>query len=387
MMMKKKIAGVIILSSLGLFANTLSAQSQGGGIAYEQSPFVVEENGGAAQANNQNRRSDIAQSNQQAMNANTNTQNGQARSIASNGSGSASGNANAVPNSQPQYNVVERKTETQKIDRNSASNGVTQAVDYSRMGVVEKLVGNNVSPSQVRDLRQRVKSMEDAVYQNVQPTKCVPKEIHVSKDPTQPLPFIRLSNVYGTNINFLDATGKTWGIEQILWNQNSTTVNYNKRKANNGTMNVIANDVYAEGNISVSLNGNDIPVVISYKANERETDCQVYIRMVDRTSPTNKSYGIVNNTLDVSKADPVMYNVLHGVAPTNARLMKTDDNGVKVWLDDTGHFIIRTKYKIQNPEPISTVPSFDGYNVYKTPRDTLFIYEYNDVYGEFKVTR
>ncbi|WP_416190416.1 DotH/IcmK family type IV secretion protein [Neisseria sp. CCUG17229] len=118
---------------------------------------------------------------------------------------------------------------------------------------------------------------------------------------------------------------------------------------------------YSQGNFTVKLADNPVPIVFSYATNQRNTDCLLTVRMNNLSKASKiESKGYMEKSLDAS-----LNTVLHGVAPKGSRPMRTSNKEISAWLTADNDVVIRSPYTIIAPMPKSRIGSPDGHWVFR----------------------
>lgn len=280
---------------------------------------------------------------------------------------------------------VIRTTEYQSLPATEIRQGQPNGASASTL--TEKFW--NTSNQQIRNIRQKYESRGAAINQAISPAKCIQSTVNITNEPGANFPVIRLDGRNIATVLVTDALGNPWSIDYIISNSGE--------KSNNSDINVLrdtdnpevssfyvqAKNNYAQGNLAVKLKDNPVPVVFSYVTGQKEADC-LMVAKLDKAGPNTN---IQTETLSTSAMSSELNSTLYGVAPTGSKRLKTSSNAATAWLLDDGKVVIRTKYQLLAPAFESVSRSPDGTHVYKTQYSPVYTYRYNDVIGDFKVSK
>ena len=240
----------------------------------------------------------------------------------------------------------------------------------------------NTSNQQIRNIRQKYESRGAAINQAISPAKCVQSTVSITNEPGANLPVIRLDGRNIATVLVTDVLGKPWSIDYI---SNSSDINIVRDTDNPevSSFHVQTKNNYAQGNFAVKLKDNPVPIVFSFVTAQKEADC-LMVAKLDKASPNTN---IQTETLSTSAMSSELNSTLYGVAPNGSKRLKTSSNAATAWLLDDGKVVIRTKYQLLAPAFESVSRSPDGTHVYKTQYSPIYTYRYNDVIGDFKVSK
>lgn len=292
----------------------------------------------------------------------------------------------------PQENVVHIRGNTIRY-RHGKNADPEQVIALEKRTLDEKLL--NATPRQIQSAQQRAYDLSYALNAKPNAGRCAPtRTIRISTAPDNVLPKLRTNPNHTTTIIFSDATGHEWLVSSTAYADSDITVSNsagasagNKSSNNKMVSNIIVNPVRPEsqGSFDVFLKNNQVPIKFEYYGNEKVVDCIVHAR-VEGISPDNTA-GNIGSGNAVLSSDDELLSVAMGTEPEGAKRMTTNDNSVRAWRMKDGGMIIRTRYKIVAPPPLSGTTTADGTFVYRTRNETVFQYRYNDQYGMFTVTR
>ena len=295
---------------------------------------------------------------------------------------------NAVPNQPQQTTSINERgqtvvttTEVQKL--NQTNNGVTKAVDYSSMDQTQKFW--NVPNNTIRQVRERYEDKDRVINQDLRPARCDNRRgvVNITGNPGNDFPLIRLDGRNVSTVLMTDIYGKPWPIDYIVYQDKELNIIKDDKDPNVSSFSINALTNYAQGNFVVKLAEYPVPIVFTFTSSQREVDCLVVAKL-DQPSPNTD---VKTETLSAAAMDNSLNSTLYGVTPKGGRSLKVSDNSAMVWLLEDGNVVIRTRYKIIAPAPISQSRSPDGTMVYKVQYSPSYTYRYNDVINSFTVTR
>jgi intracellular multiplication protein IcmK len=218
-----------------------------------------------------------------------------------------------------------------------------------------------LTPEQIKALRKKIDDSERAAATL---PRFVPKPVSspvtVSLMPGETPPVVRLFANYVTNILFVDSVGNPLIVTDVdVGGAASFTVTYDQKAKDDGSnlVKISPQSDYASGNISVSLDGVRSPVTLTLVSGQREVDYRVDVRVrgVGRIGPASSL---------PSSSNPIMVNMLEGLAPDGAKTLTTSTSEVQAW-EVNGHFYVRTSYSLLSPAYLSEMKSADGGAVYE----------------------
>lgn len=225
-------------------------------------------------------------------------------------------------------------------------------------------------PDEIRELLEHFDRTQESVQLPVYPA---PKpEVVVetlSLDPGSKPTVIRTAYGFVTTVNFLDATGAPWPIQNITWAGNFDVVEVQVEPDKAATtLRITPQSEFAYGNMSIQMLHLGTPIIVSLETSRDS----VYYRL-DAIVPENgpfASASLIQGTAGASglglvAGDSDMSSVLEGVPP--ARAVKMDVNGVDSRTTAyrfNGLTYLRTPLTLLSPGWISSATSADGMKVY-----------------------
>lgn len=226
-----------------------------------------------------------------------------------------------------------------------------------------------LSPEQIRSLRKIVDEAERAASE---PPRFIPKPVSTTVTallaPGATPPVIRLSANYVTALLFVDQAGNPLNVTDVTPGGSSGfTVTPNPLPKNTNKIEISPKSTYANGNISVSVEGITTPISLTLVSGQREVDYRVDVRVKGRY--TNAAAGA---SALPEGANPVLLTFLEGVAPDGSTTLKSSNPDVQAW-SYLNRFYVRSNLTLLSPAYISTVKSADGTAVYEIPPTPVLI--------------
>ena len=181
----------------------------------------------------------------------------------------------------------------------------------------------------------------------------------VNLSPGATPPIIRLAAGFVSSLVFLDATGAAWPIESYdLGDPKSYNIQWDKKS---NMLLVQAISEYKSGNLAVMLRGSNTPIMLTLLPGQRAVDYRVDLR-VPGLGP-NAEPAAMPETLP-GASNPILLDVLNGIAPVGARALKVQGRDCSIWLLNNKIYL-RTRLTILSPAWISSLSSADGMHAYE----------------------
>lgn len=223
-----------------------------------------------------------------------------------------------------------------------------------------------LTPDQIRALRKLV---DDAERAAAAPPRFVPKPVSTSVTalltPGATPPVIRLSSNFVTSLLFVDQFGSPLNVIDvtpggadaftITWSQTPTKFT-NK-------VDISPKSTYANGNVSVLVEGINTPISLTLVSGQHEVDYRVDVRVKGRFVSGGNSSSASDHP---EGASPTMLTLLDGVAPDGAKPLISSNSDVQAW-DYHNRFYVRTGLTLLSPAYINTMRSADGTTIYEIP--------------------
>lgn len=196
----------------------------------------------------------------------------------------------------------------------------------------------------------------------------------VNLDPGATPPVIRLSKGFVSSLVFIDSSGAPWPIEAYdLGNPSAFNIKWDTKS---NTLMVQAMAAYTYGNLAVKLQNLNTPVMLTLVPGQKQIDYRVDLRIQGLGPNAKPSIG--GNGLP-SQADPLLLDILDGIAPPDAKQLTVNGGLADAWLLKNDLFV-RTRFDLISPGWISKMSSADGTNAYKLqPTPLLLISRYGKV--------
>ncbi|MFI4957199.1 MAG: DotH/IcmK family type IV secretion protein [Gammaproteobacteria bacterium] len=226
-----------------------------------------------------------------------------------------------------------------------------------------------MSPDQIQALRNVQDSTQRAIATTPgSPPRPVVSTQNVLLSPGAVPPIVRLGTGYVTSIVFIDQTGQPWPIASysigdptrfnIQWDQESNV------------MMMQGHGAYATGNMAITLRDLPTPVMLTLVSDQRVVDYRLDLRVQGRGPKAAGS--IIAGTMPTN-SNPILMNLLDGVAPTDAKLLEVDGGHAQAWLYNNT-MLLRTPLTVLSPSWHATMSSPDGTKVYQlTPTPLVLV--------------
>ncbi len=181
--------------------------------------------------------------------------------------------------------------------------------------------------------------------------------VNLATDQSSP-PIIRLGAGYITSLVFVDATGQPWPIDSYsVGDPNSFNIQWD-RKGN--TLLVQSLTSSKSSNMAILLKELNTPVMITLISGQAVLDYRVDLRI-----PGYGPNAVFAHSSIPDAANPVLLNILNGVAPEGSKELQVSGGECQAWLlKDT--LYLRTKLNILSPAWKSVMSSIDGTRAYQT---------------------
>lgn len=226
-----------------------------------------------------------------------------------------------------------------------------------------------LTPEQIRALRKMVDEAERAA---AAPPRFVPKPVSTSVTalltPGATPPVIRLSSNFVTSILFLDQSGNPLNVIDVTpGGADAFTITWSQTPKFTNKVDISPKSTYANGNVSVLVEGTNTPISLTLVSGQREVDYRVDVRVKGRFAS-----GSAGSSDLPDGANPTMLTLLDGVAPDGARPLASSNSDVQAW-DYRNRFYIRTGLTLLSPAYITTMRSADGTAVYEIPPTSALV--------------
>ena len=195
------------------------------------------------------------------------------------------------------------------------------------------------------------------------------RSLGISLNPGEEPPILRLSAGMLTTIVFSDSSGNPWNIEKVSLDRSrfndgldGEQKDQTKELPATNILTIEPLDPAAFGNISITLDGLNTPVIFMLATGQRELDIRVDARLPGR-SPTAKA--MYSSGLQTSIVpDVVSLQFMDGLAPDGAIEMKTDSSYVRAWKYG-GYIYVRSNFGVIQPAYLSSFRANNGMKIFR----------------------
>lgn len=274
---------------------------------------------------------------------------------------------NGVPSSAVTPTGVEPNhvdTKDKIVGKSSAADVINDSTTPPKSNIYDEAFSNVVSQLLPMSSDQVVKLRE--VFTESQlaaatppgiPPKPTSSSLLINLSPQATPPVIRLSAGYITSMVFVDATGQPWPIAAYsIGDSGSFNIQWDHK---GNTLLVQSLTFYKRSNIAVMLRDLNTPIMITLISGQEATDYRVDLR-VPGLGPNAV---FMANGIPES-ANPVLIDVLNGIAPKESKELKTSGGDCKAWLLKNKLYL-RTNLNIISPGWQSVMSSIDGTHAYQ----------------------
>lgn len=218
-------------------------------------------------------------------------------------------------------------------------------------------------PASLTEYKRRFEEASRASAQYVNTAaKPTSRSKTITQAPGEMSPTVRLASGMPTNVVFTDSTGAPWPIEFVTPGDTGV-VDALVPVAGSATLQLRPKQPYMYGAVSVNLINNPIPVTLILATAQDEVDTRLDIRLA-RRGP-NAQAPIIDRP-GFTTIDSVMLQVLDGVAPGDAQVLKSGNADLRAWTYK-GKLYVRTTLAVVSPAYSDTAASVDGTRVYVMP--------------------
>lgn len=227
-----------------------------------------------------------------------------------------------------------------------------------------------LTPDQIRTLRRLV---DDAERAAAAPPRFVPKPVSTTVTalltPGATPPVIRLASNFVTSVLFVDQAGNPLNVLDVTpGGASAFTITWSQGQKLTNKIDVSPKSTYANGNVSVLLDGITTPVSLTLVSGQREVDYRVDVRVKGRFLA-----GSVAAAAALPEgASPVLLTLLEGVAPDGSKTLISSNPDVQAW-EYRNRFYVRTGMTLLSPAYITTMQSADGTRVYEIPPTPVLV--------------
>lgn len=227
-----------------------------------------------------------------------------------------------------------------------------------------------LTPDQIRTLRRIV---DDAERAAAAPPRFVPKPVSTTVTallmPGATPPVIRLASNFVTSVLFVDQAGNPLNVLDVTpGGASAFTITWSQGQKLTNKIDVSPKSTYANGNVSVLLDGITTPVSLTLVSGQREVDYRVDVRVKGRFLAGS---GAASAALPEG-ASPLLLTLLEGVAPDGFKSLISSNPDVQAW-EYRNRFYVRTGMTLLSPAYITTMQSADGTRVYEIPPTPVLV--------------
>jgi intracellular multiplication protein IcmK len=272
--------------------------------------------------------------------------------------------ANSDPRNLPQSsNSTAAAAPDNKVKEDSVS---IQTLNKAAFGSMTQTM-LPMTPEQIKRLRELfTQTQAAAATMPGTPPRPTISSQYVKLEPGATPTVIRLAEGYVTTLAFLDSTGQPWPVDNYdIGNPQAFNIQWDKKS---NLLMIQATSLYSVGNLAIQLRGLETPVMVTLISGQKAVDYRVDLR-VTGSGPNAKA--LLGRSLPQS-ADPVLLNILEGVAPAGNTSLKISGGLAQAWLVGT-HIYVRTRLTLISPAWIATMSSPDGMKAYEMPKTPLIL--------------
>lgn len=247
-------------------------------------------------------------------------------------------------------------------------------------------LGANVSPEEIRRIKQIIEAQERAMIEQ-KPPQMLTRTIRVSADPGAQVPTVDIVPGFVTTIIFTDSHGQPWPVvgHTVGNDRDFKTTAYpvKDRPEMAHVLTISTTYPWISTSVSVSLEGLTVPITIMAKTNQAKSDGRIDMQ-VSGVGP-NSSNIKKTNDIPSSVSDKTMMDFVDGVVPSSAKevgLSNPGDN-MRAWMYN-GHLYVRARYVISSPGWLEKTTGVGGVNVYKMKPTSVILYARN---GNIEMTQ
>ena len=227
-------------------------------------------------------------------------------------------------------------------------------------------------PEEIRTLLERYDQTRQAVETPVYPypkPEIVTEDISV--DPGTIPPVLKLATGHVTVLNFVDASGEPWPIQDIAWAGNFEII-----KGEDGTNLIAISPMsdFAYGNISVRLLKMKTAISFTLETQREKVYYRFDARLPEDGPLAKPSILGVNTSVSLNAGGGHMNAVLEGISPSGSEKLAVDGvDGRTTAYALNGTTYVRTPLTLLSPSWTSSVASADGMNVYTVKNASVLL--------------
>lgn len=259
---------------------------------------------------------------------------------------------------------------------------------------VDQLKELSLQPAQIYDVKEVLLNQQRA---NITPYTSiatpVTRSLNIKFTPGLTPPVIRLSANMLSTLVFTDMVGNPWRIVNVALNRvlfsDGSDAEAQQQSAQSGqetakiyrSPNVLSieplNPV-AYGNVAVTLEGLDTPVILLLTTDQTEVDLRVDARVpgLNPNRPVKESFSSSATSggaaASFNAVDDMTLMFVDGTPPKDALALKTSSDEIEAW-DFDDELVVRTNSQVIFPAYTAAVTSSSGMTVYRFDKQTKAI--------------
>ena len=226
-----------------------------------------------------------------------------------------------------------------------------------------------MTPSQIVDLKRRMAAAQRAAAAAPEiPPQPVTSSRIVNLAPGATPPVVRLEQGFITTLDFVDVSGSPWPVS-FLDNGNPSAFNISWDKKGN-TLMIQALKPYTYGNLAVSLQGLNTPIMLTLVPGQQQVDYRVDLRVSGLAPGSMAMYTNMSNLPDSANQD--LLQVLNGVGPEGSKALQVVGDSAQAW-EKGNKLFVRSKFAILSPGWVGHMVSPDGTNAYEIQKTPMIL--------------
>lgn len=229
---------------------------------------------------------------------------------------------------------------------------------------------SQLTPEQMFQLKQQ-QLEKDRITSNPYLTTPNPvvRSLAVSLNPGETPPVIRVSKNMLTSIVFTDSEGNPWYIEKVALNRNQFSDAANLPEGSSegekltNILTLEPNEAIAYGNVSITLKGKALPVILLVASGQTDVDVRVDARIPGRNPDAVYRPGVSPIQMTAS-IDNDALSFLDGAIPADAEPLMSSDQSAQGWKFNNSLYV-KTRMDLLHPNYMSRASTADGVNIYR----------------------
>lgn len=229
-----------------------------------------------------------------------------------------------------------------------------------------------LNPDEIRKLLERYDQTRQAVETPIYPypkPEIVTQDI--SQDPGSLPPVLKLATGHVTVVNFVDASGAPWPIQDISWAGNFEII---KTEEGGHRVTISPMSDFAYGNLSVQLLGMKTGVAFTLETQREKVYYRFDARLQEDGPNAKPSLISVSGGPALTAGGGVMNAVLEGVPPKGGDRLNVEgvDGRTSAYVVNKITYV-RTPLTLLSPSWTASVSSADGMNVYSLKNASVLL--------------